>query len=114
LPPGAKIAILEGDPTKLGLYTMRIKSPANYKIPAHWHSKVERLTVISGAFNWGMGDKLDMAKGEAMPAGGFLFLPAKMNHFAWTDEETVVQINGRGPFDIHYINPPTTQEIRNR
>jgi hypothetical protein len=53
-----------------------------------------------------------MAKGEAMPAGGFLFLPAKMNHFAWTDEETIVQINGRGPFDIHYINP--TDDPRNK
>jgi len=106
LPPGAKIAVLEGDPTKPGPYTVRLKFPANYKIPAHWHTKIERLTIISGTFHWGMGDKLDTAQGKAFPAESFVFIPAKMNHFAWAgDEETVVQINGNGPFDITYINP---------
>jgi anti-sigma factor ChrR (cupin superfamily) len=112
LPPGAKVAVLEGDPIKPGPYTMRLKTPANYKIPAHWHSKVERITVISGTLNWGMGDKLDTAQGKAFIAGSFLLVPAKMNHFAWADEETVVQINGNGPFDIHYINP--TDDPRNK
>jgi anti-sigma factor ChrR (cupin superfamily) len=105
LPPGAKFAVLEGDPTKPGPYTIRLKAPANYKIPAHWHTKTERVTVISGTFNLGMGDKLDTTKGKTLPAGSFFVLPAKMNHFAWGDEEVVVQVNGNGPFDIHYINP---------
>jgi anti-sigma factor ChrR (cupin superfamily) len=105
LPPGAKVAVLEGDPTKPGPYTIRLKTPANYKIPAHWHTKAERVTIISGAFNIGMGDKLDPAKGNKLPAGSFFLIPAKMNHFAWGGEETIVQINGNGPFDIHYINP---------
>ncbi len=105
LPPGAKIAVLEGDPTKPGPYTIRLKTPANYKIPAHGHTKGERITVISGTFNIGKGDKFDTAKGKALPAGSFYFLPAKMKHFAWTDDEVVVQISGNGPFDIDYINP---------
>lgn len=105
LPPGAKIAVLEGDPFKPGPYSLRLKMPANYKIPAHWHTMIERVTVISGTMNAGMGDKLDIAQGKAFPAESFIFIPAKMNHFAWADEETIVQINGDGPFDIHYIDP---------
>lgn len=106
LPPGAKIAVLEGDPTKPGPYTIRLKTPANYKIPAHGHSKAERITVISGTFNVGMGDKFDTAQGKALPTGSFFFLPAGMKHFAWSNnEEVVVQISGDGPFDIDYINP---------
>jgi uncharacterized protein DUF4437 len=105
LPPGAKVAMLEGDPTKPGPYTIRIKTPANYQIPAHWHSKGERVTVISGSFNFGMGDKLDTAKGNTLPAGSFFFVPAKMDHFAWSEGEVILEVNGNGPFDIHYINP---------
>jgi hypothetical protein len=105
LPPGLKVAVLEGDPHNPGPYTIRLKMPANYKIPAHWHTKIERLTVFSGTLNAGMGDKLDVAQGKAFPAGSFVFLPAKMHHFAWADEETIIQINGDGPFDITYINP---------
>ncbi len=104
-PPGAKIAVLEGDPQNPAPYTLRLSLPANYKIPAHWHTMVERVTVISGTLNAGMGDKLDIAQGQAFPAGSFIFIPAKKNHFAWADEPTIIQINGDGPFDINYINP---------
>lgn len=112
LPPGAKIAVLEGDPTKPGPFTIRLKTPANYKLPAHGHTEGERITVISGTFNIGSGDKFDTAKGKTLPAGSFYFLPAKMKHFAWTDGEVVVQISGNGPFDIDYINP--TDDPRNK
>ena len=105
LPPGAKIAVLEGNPFEPGPYSLRLMMPANYKIPAHWHTMIERVTVISGTMNAGMGDELDTEKGKAFPAGSFVFIPAKMHHFAWASEDTIVQINGDGPFDIHYINP---------
>ncbi|MGE3523817.1 MAG: cupin domain-containing protein, partial [Candidatus Dadabacteria bacterium] len=78
--------------------------PAGYEIPAHWHTMVERVTVVSGTLMAGMGDKLDKEQSKAFPAGSFLVLPAKMHHFAWADGDTVVQINGEGPFDIHYID----------
>lgn len=58
LPPGAKIAVIEGPMTEAVPFTVRIKLPADYKIPAHWHPAVERVTVLSGTFNIGMGDKL--------------------------------------------------------
>lgn len=105
LPPGAKIAVLEGDPFSAAPYTIRLMLPADYKIPAHWHTMIERVSILSGTLYAGMGDKLDPEKSKSFPAGSFVFIPAKMNHFAWTDEDTIVQINGDGPFDIHYIDP---------
>jgi hypothetical protein len=61
--------------------------------------------VLSGAFNIGMGDKLDEQKGMALRPGGFAEAAAKMNHYAWTSGETVVQVHGQGPFAITYVNP---------
>jgi anti-sigma factor ChrR (cupin superfamily) len=105
LPAGAEISVLEGNPAEKGAVTLRLKFPANYNIPAHWHSMTERITVLSGAFNVGMGDKLDRQASQLLEPGGFVSLPAKMHHFAWTSKETVVQVNLEGPFDIFYINP---------
>ena len=105
LPAGAQISVLEGNPAEKGAVTLRLKFPANYKIPPHWHSMTERVTVLSGALNVGMGDKLDRQTSQTLEPGGFVSLPAMMHHFAWTATPTVVQINLEGPFDIFYVNP---------
>jgi hypothetical protein len=105
LPKGAMAAVLAGDPTKDGPYVVRLKMPANYQIPAHRHPTTENLTVLSGSFHAGMGDKLDTAKGQAFMPGGFAAMPAGTNHYAWTTAETVVQVHGKGPFQIIYVNP---------
>ena len=105
LPPGAQIAVLEGNPAEKGPVTLRLKFPAKYDIPAHWHSMAERLTVLSGALHVGMGDKLDRQGSQTLDPGGYVSLPAHMNHFAWTATPTVVQITLEGPFDIVYVNP---------
>jgi quercetin dioxygenase-like cupin family protein len=105
LPPGAKLSVLEGNPMAKGIYTMRLQMPAGYKIPPHHHLQVEHVTVISGNFNLGMGDKFDESAGKAMPAGTFGFLPPKHNHFAWAKDETVIQLHGIGPWEIVYVNP---------
>jgi quercetin dioxygenase-like cupin family protein len=105
LPAGAQISVLEGNPSEKGPVTLRLKFPANYNIAAHWHSMAEAVTVVSGTFNIGMGDKLDRQASQALTAGGFVLLPANMRHFAWTAVPTVVQINLQGPFDIFYVNP---------
>ena len=104
-PAGAQIAVVSGDPFKDGLYVVRLKMPANYKIPAHNHPTTEYVTVLSGDFHIGMGDKLDTQKGLLLHAGGFAEASAKMNHYAWSTGETVVQIHGQGPFAITYVNP---------
>jgi quercetin dioxygenase-like cupin family protein len=104
LPAGAQISVLEGNPSEKGALTLRLKLPADYKIPPHWHSMAERVTVLSGALHVGMGDKLDRKASQALEPGGFVSLPANMHHFAWTAGPTVVQINLEGPFDIFYVN----------
>jgi quercetin dioxygenase-like cupin family protein len=104
-PPGAQIAVISGDPFKDGLYVVRMKMPAGYKIPAHNHPTAEYVTVISGEVHLGMGDKLDPQKGIALTAGAFAEAPAKMNHYAWTTQESVIQVHGQGPFAITYVNP---------
>lgn len=104
LPAGAQISVLEGNPAEKGPVTLRLKFPANYQIPAHWHSMAERLTVLSGALRVGMGDKLDKQASQTLDPGGFVSLPAMMHHFAWTATPTVVQISLEGPFDIFYVN----------
>jgi quercetin dioxygenase-like cupin family protein len=105
LPKGAQFAVLSGDPTRGGPFTVRLKAPAGYKIPAHSHPTAERVTVISGDFHFGMGDKLDEAKAEKLSSGGFVDLPANMNHYAFMGTEAVVQIDSMGPFAITYVNP---------
>ncbi len=105
LPPGAKIAVLEGDPSKPGPFVFRVKVPDGYKIPPHTHPKPERVTVISGTFNLGMGETFDAAKAEALPAGTYGTWPAGMKHFVWAKGETVVQFHGEGPWQIEYVNP---------
>jgi hypothetical protein len=105
LPPGAKIAVLEGDPTKEGPFVMRVKVPDGYKILPHTHPNPERVTVVSGTFNLGMGDKFDTSAGTEMPAGSYGTWPAGMKHFAWAKGETIVQLHGEGPWKINYLNP---------
>jgi hypothetical protein len=105
LPAGAQIAVLDGNPGAKGPVTLRLKFPANYAIPAHWHSMDERVTVLSGTFRIGMGDKLDRQRSDTLMPGGYVSLPAKMHHFAWASTPTVVQISLEGPFDIFYVNP---------
>lgn len=104
-PEGAQIAVLSGDPSKDGLYVVRVNMPAGYKIAAHNHPTTEMVTVISGDFHLGMGDKLDQEQSMLLTAGGFAEAPAGMNHFAWTSSPTVVQVHGQGPFAITYVNP---------
>ena len=104
--PGAKLAILEGDLKKAAPFTMRIKLPPNFKIPTHTHPVFERVTVLSGTFHLGIGEKFDSAKTKAYPAGGVIMMPPGMPMFAYTtDEETIIQLHGTGPWGIHYLDP---------
>src|ERR687897_719520 len=70
--PGEQFAVVKGDPTKEGLYVVRLKVPAGYRIEAHTHPNDENVTVLSGSFNIGTGDKLDQSKGTRVKAGGYL------------------------------------------
>ena len=105
LPKGAMIAVLEGDPSKEGAFVFRIKLPDGYRIPPHMHPKTERVTVLAGTFNIGMGDTFDEKAGKAMRAGTYGHWAAGMKHFVWTKGETILQFHGMGPWSIRYVNP---------
>lgn len=105
LPKGAEIAVLEGDPSKEGPFVFRVKVPDGYRIPPHTHPKTERVTVISGTFNIGMGSTFDNTTTRAMPAGTYGYWEAGMKHFVWVKGETIAQFHGMGPWSIQYVNP---------
>jgi len=105
LPAGAKVAVLEGDPSKDGFFTMRLLLPDGYRVAPHWHPKVERLTIISGTLNLGTGDRFDAAATKALPAGTYSSMPPKMTHFAWATGETMLQLSSIGPWQVIYVDP---------
>ena len=101
----AQLAVISGDPSKEGLFVIRLKMPAGYKVPAHYHPQYENVTVLTGEFHVGMGDKLDTDKGMLLRPGGYVKAPAKMHHYAWVTSDTIVQVAGPGPFGIIYVDP---------
>jgi quercetin dioxygenase-like cupin family protein len=105
VPKGAKLAVLYGDPNKDGLFVIRAKLPANYRIAAHSHPTDEVVTVLSGTLFVGMGDKLDLAKAKAFPGGSLVVAPAKTNHYVLTKQPTVIEISAMGPLQFTYVNP---------
>ena len=106
LAPGAQVAVLEGDPMAAsGDFTVRLKLPDGYKISPHWHPKRENVTVISGNFKVGMGDKFDESKMMTFPAGSFAYLDPDMHHYAMASGEAVVQVHGSSPLEFNYVSP---------
>lgn len=105
LPAGVQGAILEGDPTKPGLFTMRLKFPAGMRVMPHFHSETEHATVLAGTLHIGMGERFDSAATTPLPAGSYGFWLKGTRHFAWMEGETVLQVQGMGPWTITYVNP---------
>jgi quercetin dioxygenase-like cupin family protein len=105
LPPGAQMAVLDGDPGKPGLFTLRAKLPDGYTVPPHSHPTDEHVTVVSGTLMAAMGAKLDEGAMQAMNAGAYTKMPARMNHYVRAKGETILQIVAMGPFAVKYVNP---------
>jgi quercetin dioxygenase-like cupin family protein len=104
--PGAKLAIVDGDPGKPGLFVYRVKLPANYTVPPHFHKASENVTVLAGSFFVGLGDKVDQGSAKELPVGGFIAIPPTHPHFAWAGtQDTLIQVHGVGPTDITFVNP---------
>jgi len=102
---GAHFTVISGDPGKEGLFVVRLKMPAGYKIKPHWHPTDEHVTVLSGTFALGMGDKFDPKTMTKFPAGGYALLPANMHHYDMATTAVTVQVHGMGPFALTYVNP---------
>jgi quercetin dioxygenase-like cupin family protein len=105
LPPGAQAAVLYGDPSKEGVFAMRLKMPKGYQIPPHTHPKPEIVTIISGEGLLGMGEKADRKDVQRLPAGAFVAVAPGMAHYAIAEQDSVVQLNSVGPWEIKYVNP---------
>lgn len=106
MPPGAKAAVIEGDPSTAEQFTMRIEFPANYTIPLHTHPAVERVTVLDGTLYFGVGDTFDREKAHALTEGTLAVMDPGVPMYGYTkDEPAVIQLNGVGPWGIEYLDP---------
>jgi hypothetical protein len=106
LPPGAQMAVIDGDPGKAGVsFVIRAKLPDGYRVAPHWHPTDENLVVLSGSLALGMGDTFDEASMKAIGPGGYSKMPKQMHHYAMAKGETVFQLHGVGPFAVTYVNP---------
>ena len=103
--PGVKLAVVQGNPSQPGPFVVRLWFPANYQVPAHFHPNDENVTLISGAGNLGLGDRLDTSKGTKYRAGDFFRVPTNTRHYAWFTEEAVIQVHGVGPSGVTWVNP---------
>jgi quercetin dioxygenase-like cupin family protein len=103
-PPGAKFAVVAGDPASKGLVTVRFEMPAGYAIAPHFHPTDEHITVLKGAFSIGMGDVVDKSKAMTLTAGGYGVAVANMHHYAFTKTGATIQVHMEGPFAITYVN----------
>jgi len=104
LPPGARIAVVSGDPTQAQPFVIRVQVPAGYKIAPHWHPGVENLTILSGTVALGMGEQFDEKTMTAIGAGGYASLPAEMRHYFMARTASTFQLHGMGPFVVNYVN----------
>jgi len=97
-----QVAVLEGDPSKPGPYTVRVKIPDGGKFRPHSHADIEHVTVIAGTLLVGLGDTMDVSHMKALDAGSYVVIPSRLHHFAMAKAETIIQIHGMGPstFDM--------------
>jgi quercetin dioxygenase-like cupin family protein len=100
---GARFAVLQGDPSQSGEYTVRLEFPAGYIVKPHYHPTDEHVTVLSGRFLVGMGDSVDTRQAMMLGQDGFITAPAQAHHFAVAQRKTVIQVHGMGPFAITYV-----------
>jgi quercetin dioxygenase-like cupin family protein len=106
LRPGAETAVVSGNPAKAGApFVMRFRYRGVVRVPPHWHPTDENITVLSGTFLIGMGERSDESSATELPAGAYALIPARMAHYAWSKGDTVLQVHGIGPFTINYVNP---------
>ena len=104
-PPSVRLAVIVGQPTEPGLYTIRVRVPGGVKLMPHRHSEDRIYTVISGVFNIGMGDEFDAEKLEAYPPGAVIVLPGNTSHFHWAKSgEYISQVTAIGPLGFEYVN----------
>src|SRR5215468_1433017 len=96
---------LVGNPSKPGPYTLRLKFPAGFKLAPHTHPDYREVTILSGTWYTGYGEKFDAALLKALPAGSFYTEPANVPHFVEVREPVTIQVSGTGPSGRKFVNP---------
>jgi quercetin dioxygenase-like cupin family protein len=104
--PGMEQLNLVGDPAKPGPYTLRLKFPKGFTIAPHSHPDSREVTIISGTYATGYGEKFDAEKLKVLPAGSFYTEPANIPHYIEIMEEVVLQVSGTGPSGRHFVDRP--------
>jgi quercetin dioxygenase-like cupin family protein len=105
-PPTVRLAILVGDPTKPGPYTIRVRVPGGIKMLPHKHPEDRIYTVLTGVFYVGLGEQFDESKLTAYAPGSIVILPGNQPHFHWAKSgEYMTQITAIGPLGFNYIDP---------
>ena len=105
-PPSARLAVIVGDPSQPGPYTVRVKLPSGVKLMPHSHPEDRVYTVMSGIFYIGLGEKFDAGKLNAYPPGSVVVLPGNTFHFHWARSgEYVTQVSAIGPLGLDYLDP---------
>ena len=105
-PPSVRLAVVVGQPSKPGPYTIRVKSPHGAKLMPHKHPEDRVYTVISGVFYIGLGEEFDASKLEAYPPGAVVVLPGNTPHFHWARSGGYVsQVTAIGPLGLDYVDP---------
>ena len=96
---GPHTAVTYGDPTKPGVYVVRVKFPAGIKLMPHFHPDEWRTgIVLSGNYHFGLGEQWDESKLKPYPTGTFFSEPKATPHFVWAkDGEVIVQFTAMGP-----------------
>ena len=107
-PPGAEMAVLQGDPSTSNEFTVRLRLPNGYKLPPHTHPTTENVTIISGTFLAGMGGQFNEAAMQRFGQGDFISIPDNHAHYAMARGQTIVQVHAMGPFALTYVNPADT------
>ena len=105
LPAGTKLAILSGDPSADGPFTVRVRFPAGARIAPHWHPTDEHVTVLAGTIAVGMGRAWNGKAMSDLSPGSYVVTAATMPHFALARTATTIQVSGLGPFVQNYVNP---------
>lgn len=102
---GAEMAILAGNPAEAGLFTIRLKFPANYEIKPHRHPGMEHVSIVEGDLYTGTGEVFSKEKATSLlKPGGFVAIPQTVAHYGYTKGQVIIQVTGVGPLDVLYVN----------
>lgn len=107
--PGAKTAVIHGDPKSSGPFVMRLRLPPNTTIRTHTHPADENVTILSGTLYFAAGDKPDPKTAKAFGPGSYFSIGKGKPMIAYSKEsEVIAQLHGTGPWGITYLDSKDT------